>query len=114
MSFECHLNVLFLDDVIYEDDINYPNYNINDGTNQIMETPYECWNLCKKTANCVGIAWGKCDSSVANERKSCWLKSAMVGRQSDQKYIAIRYKPTQQNCGCDCNHPILYPGNKCK
>ena len=66
---------------------------MHDGLKSFMESPYECWNLCKKTKNCVGINWGKCDSQYAELRKTCWLKSKLVGRSSKDPWsITIRYK----------------------
>ena len=67
---------------------------MNDGKILLMENPYECWNLCKKTLNCVGIVWGKCDAHWVAGRFSCWLKSALVLFPESPWSVAIRYKGT--------------------
>ena len=84
----------FSDDAIYEDDTNYAHNDMNDGKILLMENPYECWNLCKKTLNCVGIVWGKCDAHWVDGRFSCWLKSALVLFPESPWSVAIRYKGT--------------------
>ena len=92
--------VWFSDDAIYEDGIDYADNNINDGTNLIVESPYKCWDLCKKTESCIGIVWGKCDSNWVPGRKTCWMKSALVGRKPKGDSVAIIYKGTKYNTIC--------------
>ena len=70
---------------------------MNDGKQLITETPYECWNICKMTANCIAIAWGHCDSSWAIGRKTCWLKDSLYPRETNSIWTIIRYKGTKNN-----------------
>ena len=95
-SLQClqYKTIYFSDDAIYEDDTNYAHNDMNNGRNLLMDNPYQCWDLCKKTVNCVGIVWGKCDSHWVEGRFSCWLKSALVLYPETPWSVAIRYKGT--------------------
>ena len=73
---------------MYEDRINYPNGDI--GGSCVTQTPFECWDICKKTVDCIAIAWGNSNNTYA--AKSCWIKNILNQRTVDMKWISIKYK----------------------